>query len=358
MKDSGDQSETEGEDLTFEEYAKALAHLGHYREEPDVILAQLAVEPAQWQRAQARWPREMTRAVLEDDGSYSARFSAAFLPVKRRLLAEKPPLESIPPLRAPTVAVATRVPPPPLAIAPVIVPSELPAAPAPLVAPPIAPPPFVAMPPMVSRADEPAGSPWGREATAPVPPGQGALESLVPLGMRHFKDLKGTSLAAEAPSGPALPFERTAGNRPPAAAIPQSSLRQALVPEGMRHFTSLTGTAMAPEAPAGPSLPFTGGLPDRPPAFNAPSPALHVPPAVRPADLPELSIEQYASLNAELELRPQQTREILSRYGMNEAQRARFDAYWQSRLASPDARRAYEQAHATYKAWLAQSARR
>ena len=142
------------------------------------------------------------------------------------------------------------------------------------------------------------------------------------------------------------------------AAIPQASPRQALVPEGMRHFTSLTGTAMGPEAPAGPSLPFKGGPPERPPTLNAPSPAPQTPPAVRPADLPELSIEQYASLNAELELHPQRTGEILSRYGMSEAQRARFDAFWRSRLASPDARRAYEQAHATYKAWLAQSARR
>ncbi len=120
----------------------------------------------------------------------------------------------------------------------------------------------------------------------------------------------------------------------------------------MRHLTSLTGTATAPDAPAGPSLPFKGAPPERPPSFNP------APPPVRPADLPELSIEQYASLNAELELNPQRAGEILARYRMSEAQRARFDAFWQSRLASPDVRRAYEQAHATYKAWLAQSARR
>ena len=355
MNDSGDPEETKDEDLTFEEYATTLAHLGHYREEPDVILERLAVESAGWQRAQARWPREMTRAVLEDDASYSARFNAAFLPVKRRLLASMPPLESIPRLRASTATVAAQVTPEPQA--PVIAPSAVPVAPAPLVSPPIVPPPLMAMPPMVHRS-EPAASPWSKEVTAPEPPGRVSLDALVPPGMRHFKDLKGTSFASDAPSGPALPFVRAAGEVPPAAAIPQPSSRQAVVPEGMRHFTSLTGTAMAPEAPAGPSLPFTGGAPGKPPTFNAPPPALHAPPAVRPADLPELSIEQYASLNAELEMHPQRTHEILSRYRMNEAQRSRFDAFWQSRLASPDARRAYEQAHATYKAWLAQSARR
>lgn len=328
MKDSGDEREAEDEDLTFEEYAAALAHLGHYRQEPDVILAQLAVESAPWQRAQARWPREMTRAVLEDDPSYAARFSAAFLPVKRRLLASKPALESIPPLRAPAVGGATPVlPEPPAPViaavaapvtAPVVASSEVPAMQAPPAPPAIAPPLFMAVPP----------------------------------GMRHIKDLKGTSVAAEAPSGPALPFARAMGDRLPAAATPTSTSQQSVVPEGMRHFTSLTGTAMGPQAPAGPSLPFKGGLPERPPAINT------APPPVRPADLPELSIEQYASLNAELEFNPQRTGEILARYRMNEGQRARFDAFWQSRLASPDARRAYEQAHATYKTWLAQSARR
>jgi hypothetical protein len=352
MKDSGDQAAMDDEDLTFEEYAAALAHLGHYQEEPEVILAQLAVEPAGWQRAQARWPREMTRAVLVDDASYAARFSAAFLPVKRKLLASKPPLEAISPLRAKAAAATPVLPEPPApavapVLAPILAPSELPAMVAPPISPPVAPPPFPAMPPRVQRADEPVASLWGKEAS-----GQGALEAMVPPGMRHFKDLKGTSLAAEAPSGPALPFARTAGDRPLPAVTPSSSAQPSVVPEGMRHFTSLTGTAMAPEAPAGPTLPFKGAPPERPPSWNP------APPLVRPADLPELSIEQYASLNAELEMSPQRAGEILSRYRMNEAQRARFDAYWQSRLASPDARRAYEQAHATYKAWLAQSARR
>lgn len=334
MKDSGDQGEMEDVDLTFEEYAAALAHLGHYREEPDVVLAQLAVEPALWQRAQARWPREMTRAVLVDDASYAARFSAAFLPVKRRLLASSPPLDSIPPLRAPATAAAIAVLPEPPA--PAV---------APPLSPPVAPPPLMELPPKGYRADESAESPWGKEA-----PYQKTFEAMVPPGMRHFKDLKGTSFAAEAPRGPVLPFARAEGDPQPAAPVLASSSQSPVVPEGMRHLTSLTGTAMAPAAPAGPSLPFKGVPPERPAVL---SPAV----PVRPADLPELSIEQYASLNAELELSPQRTGEILARYRMNESQRARFDAFWQLRLASPDARRAYEQAHTTYKAWLTQNAR-
>ncbi len=69
---------------------------------------------------------------------------------------------------------------------------------------------------------------------------------------------------------------------------------------------------------------------------------------------PRLSIQQYASLCAELALWPERSGEILRRYHvMNEAAPRALFEHWQAELAaSPEARAAFEEHLASYTAWL------
>ena len=69
---------------------------------------------------------------------------------------------------------------------------------------------------------------------------------------------------------------------------------------------------------------------------------------------PRLSIQQVASLRAELALWPERSGEILRRYRvMNEAAHRALWEHWQAELAaSPEARATFEKGVASYTAWL------
>lgn len=83
------------------------------------------------------------------------------------------------------------------------------------------------------------------------------------------------------------------------------------------------------------------------PAPIAPSPAAEA----RPGGF---TVEQYASLCVEVQLYPARRAETLARYRITEGQKAEIDAAWGSRFqADPSARATYDQAVATYRAWLA-----
>ncbi len=155
-------------------------------------------------------------------------------------------------------------------------------------------------------------------------------------------------MVAEAPKGPALPFDPGAkptisaksdfGERP-------THLGNNMVPEGMRGF-SIHGTQMASDAPKKPALPFEQNRP------AAPAPA---PVAASVGEVPALSLEQYASLCVDLAGEPLKRAEILGRYRMSEDQHRRLEASWQARMAAdPRVRAALDQACTTYRAWLAQ----
>jgi hypothetical protein len=73
-----------------------------------------------------------------------------------------------------------------------------------------------------------------------------------------------------------------------------------------------------------------------------------------PADLPSLTLRQFASLCAELHFRPDQRSAILERYTVrDEAVYAALDAHWRrERAARPEARTAFADDFASYLAWL------
>ena len=326
--------------FTMGEYAAVLAHLAHYpvAHRADV-LARLDVSEAEWTEADKRLPAAMIQGLLDEDPSLGDVFNDAFVPVKGRLKSEKPEIASLPPLRPPlapaTPLVASAGPaalpalePAPPGLAP---PEPVFTPPAPVFTPPepaFAPPAFIFAPP------EPVAPPVDRAA-------------LVPVGMRHFKSLKGTEAAVSATPAPApaLPFRAAIAGEAAAIAKPDPS---SLVPEGMRGFKSLSGTHGVTLPSKGPALPFAG-VKEPPPA---PPPPVVVSP---PLDLPPFSVEQYASLCVELELDPARTAETLLRYRLTPSLRAALDASWRERMAqASDLYAAWSQAVTRYKTWKLQ----
>ncbi|WP_437959716.1 hypothetical protein WME76_08745 [Sorangium sp. So ce119] len=146
--------------------------------------------------------------------------------------------------------------------------------------------------------------------------------SLVPPGMRGFGDLRGTHpVSGAASTAPVLPFGPPA---PPAPATPAAET--AVVPRGMRGFTSLTGTHPTSGAPAPAVMPFSSSAPAAPAAPSSP-------PAV-----PALSLEQYASLCAELAAAPGDAEALFGRYGLGQPDaRLAVDRFWRDRLARDEA---------------------
>lgn len=75
--------------------------------------------------------------------------------------------------------------------------------------------------------------------------------------------------------------------------------------------------------------------------------------------IPRLSLEQYASLRAELSVRPEKWAEIEPQYFvMNVAMRRALDEHWEIELAAnPEARATFEELLAVYTAWVRERGR-
>lgn len=176
------------------------------------------------------------------------------------------------------------------------------------------------------------GAPLPFQQAASVPAQEGVQKAEKPV---HIAS--GTQdVSALFSTGAALPF----GDRPSSLpAEPEKPKAPAAVHQasGTQDVGALFQTGAA--LPFGPQEPMK------------PSPS-------RP-ELPNLSLEQYASLCVELHLAPDRSDEIFRRYGIPQDMRASVDAYWQRRLsAEPPLYQAYAQAYNAYKTWLLQNRRR
>lgn len=173
----------------------------------------------------------------------------------------------------------------------------------------------------------------------------------------HFPDeLYGTSMALNIPRGPSLPFAAKSAAESPMAK-PAAKAEQPLPPPAH----SLGQTKDMPDLAqiARSITPFKGKAPTDtqpkpvPVAAPAAAPPAMVAPMEVPRDLPELTLEQYASLCAELELAPNREQETLRRYHVRADQKGRLDSFWTARfLAEPQTHAAYRHAKSTYATWL------
>ncbi|MFS8066399.1 MAG: hypothetical protein ACMG6S_08495, partial [Byssovorax sp.] len=139
---------------------------------------------------------------------------------------------------------------------------------------------------------------------APAPPAPPDPWAAVPPGMRHFSGVRGTELASNLPSGPALPFEPSAGAPAPAPAQPVD--KQAL-PLFVRAPAHLSGTALTLNVPQRPVTPFLRSVAPQAPAAehsNAP---------------PALTVDQYALLRAHLAVNGEENQATWEQFGITEA---------------------------------------
>jgi hypothetical protein len=176
-------------------------------------------------------------------------------------------------------------------------------------------------------------------------------------------------------SGPPLPFAPGTAAPPQAASAAAAPAAPAEADKARPQAPSNAGGTQDVGAfLAGPALPFPGQSKPSPTknAEGTPSPtknaegtqdvsAFLAGPALPFAEResPEakgaltLTIEQYASLCAELELRPDRAQESLARYRLSLAAKASLDAAWRDRFARDRALYAsFSHAFAAYKSWL------
>ncbi|AUX21778.1 uncharacterized protein SOCEGT47_022660 [Sorangium cellulosum] len=107
----------------------------------------------------------------------------------------------------------------------------------------------------------------------------------------------------------------------------------------MRGFTSLTGTHPTSGAPAAPALPFSPAARAAPDAPSSAAPA------------PALSLEQYASLCADLAASPGDAEALFARYGLGRPEaRLAVDGFWRDRLArDPAAHRRWRELYRQHR---------
>ena len=185
--------------------------------------------------------------------------------------------------------------------------------------------------------------PFRPEASAPVaaPPARPAPARTVM-----------TSASPDLRSASALPFRSPVAI---AAPPPQPALGATAPPDAMSPF------AVAP-------TPFQGRLPPpaRPPARPAvaapidPSPAPPAAPVVAEAPpMPALTLDQYASLCAELTVFPQQTEAVFEKYGLGPLRaRLAVDLGWRERLRrAPDEYAAWQALYARYHVYWTEQTR-
>ena len=208
-------------------------------------------------------------------------------------------------------------------------------------------------------------------------------------------NLGGTALAVDVPRGPALPFS------PGALLAPGIAFTAEAEPKTARPAAKLGGTALAVDVPSGPALPFAragSSAPEPASAGNearAPLPevakrsklaglsfGLTIPKdlplargatAAGPTAVPEiptasarstpappsLTLEQHASLCADLAFAPEREAEILARYRLSAESKLLIDQYYRERVAeSAEVHAAWDRGYRAYYAWLADAATR
>jgi hypothetical protein len=207
------------------------------------------------------------------------------------------------------------------------------------------------------------------------------IEPVVRSGAAH---LGGTALALDVPRGPALPFAE--GD----VAAPAVASSAAVEPRIARPASKLGGTALAVDVPSGPALPFARGaaadakppLPavakrsklaglsfgltipkDLPVARGAPAAVAPEIPAATPGSAPAppppppLTLEQHASLCAELSFAPDKGAEILARYRLSAEAKTLVDQFYRERVGeSAEVRAAWDRGYRGYYAWLVNAA--
>jgi hypothetical protein len=284
-------------ELSFDDWATLSARLLKRTDrERTEILRERGLDAQAWKKVDDRFTRILADDIAEGDGELGTRYGAAFVAELEGRKAE------------------AKVPP----------------------APPPAPEP---------PAVEPEGS--------PAPPLQEAIPSY----------LRAESLDGGAPARPvARPPAHFAATleHPSFAAL--AAARAEPMPFGDQPSPEFVASLQAPRRSSAANA-FSGTLPLESDLRAQVKEALpfgkSTAEASQAAVTPQLTLESYASLCAELAVHPERAPEILPRYHLPDAvTRQAVDAAWQRRFAAhPDTQQRWSELCASYRAWLLRSPR-
>ncbi len=272
-----------------------------------------------------------------------AALPQAALPQAALPQAPMPPLPPLPRAPMPPAPLPPpKVPLPPARVAPPL--ETAPLQPVVLSAPSSEPPP-VASSPVLPFKPAPAPAPVAAQSALPAPK--------PPLPTQPLSnDLSGTVAATMmSPFATALPFAKAPPPPPPSRPDSVSSTSMPIPPSRPDSVSSTSmpvpplPVAKPPPKPAPPPLPPKA--PPPPPLAAAP------PPAPAAAPLPSLTVEQHASLCAELAFTPARADDILGRYRVTPEGKARFDQVMRERFAeNPTLQSRWQEAYQVYYAFL------
>ncbi len=287
------------ETIDITRYAEVMAHLRHFPADKHTeVIARLGIRRRDWDAAAAKWRKVRDSERMTGNLEVTVRFGRVMADTRANLEARQPSIESLGPYPGPDgTAVEAAAPPPPRAV--------LEDKPADASAHPT---PAVQVPSYVAAELRAA-------AQAPV----------TTPARRSPSHLASTALGNSAPEAAVMPFSAPAG----------SSAEPFL--RAVAHAASVQGPAGARRRPVGSE---TVAGPDD--GVGAPL----------PVGVPNLTLEQYASLRVELETDPDRAAATLSRYGVAGDGRPVLDAHWKARFAAdPPLRMTFARTYANYLAW-------
>lgn len=341
------------------------------------ILRRHSLTPEDWTPSDAHWSAVLALEITAGNHARAdiyALHCATEFKARREQSAPVQPVRDVKPEEVTaakaisTAAVVEDEPPvinapPPLAYVPVHAPNEVPYMPAEV----------PAMPPLGYGAKD-TESDTKPPMYNPVIPNPVLPKPVAPNA------LQGTSWSLDIPRGPSLPFVPPSASGDSAASIakPAEQVQRPMPPLAgnslnettdmadlhkiVRQIMPFKGDAAAKAAPA-PAATSTSSAPVAkavPPVVVPPvTPAAPERVEVKPAPTavattePEWTLEQYASLCAELEIAPERMHETLHRYRVRPDQKAQLDALWGARIRADRAlHAAFHHAKTTYTAWL------
>lgn len=383
-----------GTPLTLERCAEMRAEMeaGRLREE---VLTQAGITSEDWTDSQRGWLEKMGAELERSRFELTNRYSQAYLERQRALTAVATPAVVVEAQRPPETAPLPLIALPPISPPPVAPPPTQPsplaaAAPSPWAAPlPATVPPSAHAPQAASHETAmPTASPlrpplpFRPAAAAPshvaaqIPPAPPSRPEM-PVPRPPSANLGATTAAAISPFAAVLPFGPDAASSPipvnvptlPKPAAPPLA-RPAVLPKATpppRIVTSpapaaapmLDGTVMGAISPFGPTLPFASAPAPAPVPAPIPPPRTSAPGLAAPAVPESLTLEQHASLCAEIAFNPAHTDRTLGVYRVSPERKAELDQHWQGRLAAEPALGVkWREAYQLYFAFLSSARRR
>jgi hypothetical protein len=304
--------------IGIDRYAEVMAHLRYFPADKHAeVIARLGIRQGDFQAAAKKWQTVRDAERAGGKLEVTARFGRIFAATRAMLDAQRPSLESLGPLPGPDGALGV---PPPL-------PPALPATPFDAASgsqPPIQVPTYIA----AEQGTWGQGSfPRPQPLAGPVRAPEQSAVVQPPMIVRPPAALAATSLGAVAPVGSVMPFSTA------------DKLTGDAFERAVAHAEGVAGPRPAPARPAVGSETVGVGT-------DAAGRAL-------PPGLPDLTVEQYASLSVELKLAPDRVEATLARYGLSTPRRDALDAHWKARFAAdPPLRMTFAARYAKYAAYL------